>query len=315
MVPDFLFFRYFVGKCEVMLSTRHLVFMEVAHQKSFSKAAQELFISQPAVSTHVKGLEEQYKTKLFERKGLQIELTEAGQLLYGRLLTVKLIQQETEFDISVIHDTQEATGMLNLGASTTAALYILPRVMSAFHREYPQVDISLLNRNSEIVLQALLDKEINIGVTEEKGKLTNITYQSFLKDQIVAVCSRDNPLARKKVYPLKDILNMPVAIRERGSGTLEAIKKGLLKSRIRLNDLKIKVRLGGTEALKNFLLESGCVGFLSTRSIVKELQHGELTILQFEGLRIERSFYFIQRKGETSELNKRFIKMARSLYN
>jgi DNA-binding transcriptional LysR family regulator len=108
---------------------------------------------------------------------------------------------------------------------------------------------------------------------------------------------------------------MSVAIRERGSGTLEAIKKGLSKSKIRLNDLKIKIRLGGTEALKNFLLESDCVGFLSTRSVMKELQHGELVILQFEGLRIERNFYFIQRKGETSELNKRFIKMARSLYN
>ena len=298
-----------------MLSNRHLIFMEVAHQKSFSKASQVLFISQPAVSTHIKGLEEQYQTRLFERKGLQIALTEAGQLLYNRLLTVKHIQQETEFDISVIHDQQQATGMLNLGASTTAALYILPKVMSAFHREYPLVDISLLNRNSEIVLQALLDQEINIGVTEEKGKLSSITYQPFLKDQIVAVCSRDNPLARKKNYPLKEILNMPVVIRERGSGTLEAIKKGLQKSKIRLNDLKIKVRLGGTEALKNFLLESGCVGFLSTRSIAKELQRGELTILQFEGLRIERSFYFIQRKGETSDLNKRFIKMARSIYN
>lgn len=107
---------------------------------------------------------------------------------------------------------------------------------------------------------------------------------------------------------------MPVAIRERGSGTLEALKKGLLKSRIRLNDLNIKVRLGGTEALKNFLLESACVGFLSTRSIAKELQHGELTILHFDGLKIDRSFYFIQRKGETSDLNKRFIKMARAIY-
>ncbi|WP_143306553.1 LysR family transcriptional regulator [Chitinophaga vietnamensis] len=298
-----------------MISTRHLVFMEVAHQKSFSRASQVLFISQPAVSTHVKGLEEHYKTKLFERKGLQIELTEAGRLLYNRLLTMQHIQQETEFDISVMHDKQQATGILNLGASTTAALYILPKVMSAFHREYPLVDISLLNRNSEIVLQALLDKEINIGVTEERGKLTNITYQPFLKDQIVAVCSRHNPLAKRKNYALKDILQMELAIRERGSGTLEALKNGLQKSRIRLNDLQIKVRLGGTEALKNFLLESGCVGFLSTRSIAKELQQGELAVLHFEGLRIERSFYFIQRKGETSDLNKRFIRMAKSIYN
>ncbi|RFS20706.1 LysR family transcriptional regulator [Chitinophaga silvatica] len=298
-----------------MLSNRHLVFMEVAQQKNFSKASQALFISQPAVSMHIKGLEEHYKTKLFERKGLQVELTEAGQLLYNRLITVLHIQQETEFDISVMNDEQQAKGVLHLGASTTAALYILPKVMSAFHKEYPLVDITLLNRNSEIVLQALLDKEINIGVTEEKGQLSNITYQPFLKDQIVAVCSRHNPLARKKNYGIKELLNMPVAIRERGSGTLEAIRQGLKRSKIQLNDLKIKVRLGGTEALKNFLLESNCVGFLSTRSIVKELQHGELTILSFEGLRIERNFYFVQRKGETSELNKRFIKMAKSIYN
>jgi LysR family transcriptional regulator, low CO2-responsive transcriptional regulator len=298
-----------------MLSTRHLVFMEVAREKSFSKASEVLFISQPAVSNHIKSLEEQYQTKLFERKGLQIELTEAGQLLYKRLLTVKMIQQETEFDISVMKDKLQASGVLNLGASTTAALYILPRVMSAFNQEYPRVEISLLNRNSEIVLDALLSKEINIGVTEEKGKLSNVTYQPFLKDQIVAVCSHNNPLVRKKEYPLKEILNMPLAIRERGSGTLEAIKQGLKKSRIGLDDLKISVRLGGTEALKNFLVESGCVGFLSTRSIVKELQLGELAILQFEGLRIERSFYFIQRKGETSELNKRFIRLAKSIYN
>lgn len=288
--------------------------MEVARQKSFSKASQALFISQPAVSAHVKALEEQYKTKLFERKAMQIELTEAGQLLYKRLLIVKQIQEDTEFDISAIHDKAEATGKLNLGASTTVALYILPKVMSAFHQEYPQVEIALLNRNSEIVLEALLNQDINLGITEEKGKLTNVTYLPFLKDQIVAVCSKSNPLAKRKSYPLKEILNMPVAIRERGSGTLEAVRMALSKHKIKLSDMQIKVRLGGTEALKNFLLESGCVGFLSTRSIIKELQHGELTVLQFDGLKVERNFYFIQRKGETSDLNKRFIKMAKNIY-
>ncbi|CAL1518482.1 LysR family transcriptional regulator [Chitinophaga sp. MM2321] len=298
-----------------MLSNRHLIFMEVASYKSFSKASEALYISQPAVSIHIKGLEEQYQTKLFERKGLHIELTEAGQLLYKRLLTVRQIQQETEFEISVLQNTQQAMGDLKLGASTTAALYILPRVMSAFNREYQHVNISLLNRNSEIVQEALLNMEINIGVTEKKGKLTNITYQHFLKDQIVAVCSPNNPLTKKTKLPLKEILRTPIAIRERGSGTLEAIKTGLQKCRIGLDDLNIKVRLGGTEALKNFLVESDCVGFLSTRSITKELQSGELTLLQFDGLRIERSFYFIQRKGEMSELNKRFIKMARTIYN
>ncbi|ASZ13202.1 LysR family transcriptional regulator [Chitinophaga pendula] len=298
-----------------MLSNRHLAFMEVARLQSFSRASEALFISQPAISAHVKALEELYKTKLFERKGIQIALTEAGRLLYKRLLTVKVIQEQTEFDISAMHDQQQATGMLNLGASTTVALYILPKVMSAFHEEYPKVEITLLNRNSEIVQEALLNHEINLGITEEKGKLTNVTYQPFLKDQIVPVCSSNSPLAGQRSYRLRDILRMPVAFRERGSGTLEAVKLALARHKIRLNDLDAKVRLGGTEALKNFLIASGSLGFLSTRSIIKELQHGELIQLQFEGLRIERNFYFIQRKGEVSELSRRFIKMARSIYN
>lgn len=289
--------------------------MEVARLQSFSRASEALFISQPAISAHVKALEELYKTKLFERKGIQIALTDAGRLLYKRLLTVKVIQEQTEFDISAMHDQQQATGKLNLGASTTVALYILPKVMSAFHEEYPKVEITLLNRNSEIVQEALLNHEINLGITEEKGKLTNVTYQPFLKDQIVPVCSPNSPLAEQRSYRLRDILRMPVAFRERGSGTLEAVKVALARHKIRLNDLDAKVRLGGTEALKNFLIASGSLGFLSTRSIIKELQHGELIQLQFEGLRIERNFYFIQRKGEVSELSRRFIKMARSIYN
>lgn len=298
-----------------MLSNRHLAFMEVARQQSFSKASQELFISQPAVSKHIKGLEEQYKTKLFERNGLKIQLTEAGKLLYDRLLTVKQIQEQTEFDISAIHHQQQATGILKLGASTTVALYILPKVMSVFHQQYPLVEITLLNRNTEIVLEALLNKEINLGITEEKGKLNNVTYLPFLTDKVVAVCSKKSSLSKKKSYPLKEILNMPVAIRERGSGTLEAVKRVLQKNKIKLNELNIKARLGGTEALKNFLVESDCLGFLPQRSVTKELRQGELTEIEFDGLLIERRFYFIQRKGEISDLNKRFIQLAKAIYN
>ena len=108
---------------------------------------------------------------------------------------------------------------------------------------------------------------------------------------------------------------MPLAIRERGSGTLAALKYSLEKNKVKLSELDIKVRLGGTEALKNFLIESDSLGFLPQRSIMKELKYGELTEIHFEGLHIERNFYFIQRKGETSELNKSFIKLAQKLYS
>lgn len=298
-----------------MISIRHDVFLVVAQHKSFSKASQVLYISQPAISKHIKSLEEYYKTKLFDRKGIQIELTPAGKLLFEKLTEVKHIQEQTEFEISTIKDVLQAKGVLKLGASTTVALYILPKVLSSFNQHYPQINISLLNRNSEIVMDALLNQEINLGIIEGRVKLTNVNYQPFLTDQVVAVCSKKSPLAKRKSYTVKEIVHMPLAIRERGSGTLAALKYSLEKNKVKLSDLDIKVRLGGTEALKNFLIESNSLGFLPQRSVIKELKHGELTEIQFEGLHIERNFYFIQRKGENSDLNKSFIKLAQSLYN
>jgi DNA-binding transcriptional LysR family regulator len=298
-----------------MLSTHHLVFIEVAKEKSFSKASQALFISQPAVSKHVKYLEEYYRTKLFERKSTQIELTITGALLLKRLLYIKNIQEETEFEISSLNELVQAKGLLKLGASTTVALYILPKVLSSFQKQYPQLEITLLNRNSETVLEALLNQEINLGIIEGHGKLTNVIYQPFINDKVIAVCGNKCLIAKKKNYLTKDILNMPVALRERGSGTLAALKYALEKNKIRINDLKVKARLGGTEALKNYLVESDCLGFLPQRSVLKELKHNELKEVFFEDLHIERDFYFILRKGETSELNKNFIRFARDIYN
>ncbi len=298
-----------------MISTRHDVFLTVAQQKSFSKASQVLYISQPAISKHIKSLEEYYKTKLFDRKGIHIELTPAGKLLFEKLIEVKRIQEQTEFEISGINDVMQAKGVLKLGASTTVALYILPKVLSAFNQHYPQINMSLLNRNSEIVLEALLNGDIDLGIIEGPVKRANINHKPFLTDQVVAVCSKKSPIAKRKTYAIKEILNMPIAIRERGSGTLAALKHTLEKNKIKFSQLNIKVRLGGTEALKNFLIESDSLGFLPNRSVIKELKYGELTEIHFEGLHIERNFYFIQRKGEISSLNKSFIKLAQQIYN
>lgn len=298
-----------------MISTRHEVFLEAARQKSFSKASQVLFISQPAISKHIRLLEEYYGTKLFERRGGNIEVTGAGKILVEKLTEIKHIQEQTEFEISSIKDVLQAKGILKLGGSTTVALYILPKVLSAFHQHYPQINISLLNRNSEIVMDALLNEDINLGIIEGRSKLTHVQYQPFMTDQVVAVCSKKSAIAKKKNYALKDIVHLPIAIRERGSGTLAALKFALEKNKIKLSDLQVKVRLGGTEALKNFLIESDSLGFLPQRSVIKELKYGELTEIYFDDFQIERNFYFIQRKGETSELSKMFIKLAKNLYN
>lgn len=299
-----------------MLSAKHLVFLEVAKQKSFTRASETLFISQPAISKSIQALENDYKAKLFERNGYKIKLTPVGELLYEKLLEVKNIQDQTTFEISLLRDTLQAKGILKLGASTTVALYILPKILSAFNKKYPLVEINLLNRNSEIVLESLIAHDINIGIIEGPPKNKKAEYFPFITDNVVAVCNSKSYLAKKKSYSIKDLPAIPIVLREKGSGTLAALLDNLKTNNIRQIDLNVKVRLGGTEALKNFLLEADCLGFLPKISVMKELKNNELTEIHIEGITIQRKFYFIQRKGEpASELNKTFISFIKMIYN
>ena len=299
-----------------MLSVKHLIFLEVALLKSFTKASEILFISQPAISKNIQALESEYKAKLFERNGSKINLTPVGTLLYEKLLEVRNIQDQTSFEISLLRDTLQAKGILKLGASTTVALYVLPKLLSSFHKNFPLVEINLLNRNSDIVLESLLAHDINFGIIEGPPKNRKVEYVPFITDEVVAVCNPKSILVKKKLYSIKELKSIPIVLREKGSGTLSALLYNLKKNGINQNDLKVQVRLGGTEALKNFLLESDCLGFLPKISVIKELHNKQLTEINIEGLSIQRKFYFIQRKGEhVSELNKTFHQFIKSQYN
>jgi DNA-binding transcriptional LysR family regulator len=293
-----------------MISFAHRVFMEVAANLSFSKAAQVLFVTQPAISKHIKALEDQYKVPLFERKGNSILLTEAGKRLNEYLLQATEIQRKIEYDLSVLSNVSQAAGHLRLGASTTIALYILPPILSGFQREYANVHIQLVNRNSEYILNALLNHEVDIGIIEVDNKLTTVSYKPFMSDEVIPVCSVKSPLAGKSLT-LKQLLKTPVALRERGSGTLNALLKALSDHHIRPADLNVKIRLGGTEALKNFLLADQCLGFMPKPSIIRQLAEGDLVEVPIEGLKITRDFYFIRRKGtEDFGLTSNFMNYA-----
>jgi len=294
-----------------MLSTSHSVFIEVAKELSFSKAAQTLFISQPAISNHIKMLESRYENALFHRKGNSISLTPAGEILYGHLEEAVKIQRQIEYDLSTLGDAENVKGRLKIGASTTVALYVIPKILSKFHQQYPGIEIHLVNRNSENITNALLQNEIDIGIVEVFQKRTTISYTDFMTDEIVAVCATTSEIAKSKTIDIKELINYPVALREFGSGTLLALTHALKKLNIQIGDLNVKVRLGGTEAMKNFLLADSCLGFLPKKSIAKELAHNELVQLNIIGLSVERDFYFIQRKGsEEFGLTKQFLRFA-----
>ena len=298
-----------------MLSVRHEVFIEVARHLSFSGASEVLFISQPAISKHIKALEQHYKTTLFERKGNSILLTATGRILHDRLLQAKHIQQQLEFELSTVQNRLKAKGQLRLGASTTVALYIIPKLLSEFHQTYPDVKISLLNRNTDTIVQALLNNDIDVGIVEGNKKINSISYQPFMTDEVIAVCAAKSPLAAKQSISIDDLKRVPVALREQGSGTLTALKSNLQKHKIKLSDLHVGVRLAGTEALKNFIKEDNCLGFLPRRALLKELRDGELVTVKIDGLHIVRDFYFIQRQGAANDgISKAFIKFTKTHY-
>ena len=299
-----------------MLNFGHEVFYEVATQLSFSKAAASLYISQPAITKHIQTLEKLYKVSLFERNGISVALTTEGKILLDYITEGRELQRQLNFDITRQHNLQQAKGSLTLGTSTTISLYVIPPVLSAFHQQFPNFELKLVNRNSENILKALLDHEIDLAITESKTSITSVRYQFFLADEVVPVCSKRSELAKRKSIAPEELKNITIALRERGSGTLSAVTEALQKCRLPIGDIRNKIVLGGTEALKNFLLDDTCLGFLPLRSVAKQLTSGELVKIHIPGLIINRSFYFMQRRGSGMDrINQLFIKLALSTYN
>ncbi|MDT3403878.1 LysR family transcriptional regulator [Mucilaginibacter terrae] len=295
-----------------MLSLSHQVFLEVATHLSFSKAAKALYISQPAISRHIKVLEEQYHFALFERNGNHIKLTATGQKIFAYLQEAREIERKIDYEVSISRNQLDAEGSLKLGASTTVALYIIPKILSEFHKALPQINIQLVNRNTENITNALHDKLIDVAIVEVESKLNTLQYEYFTTDKVIAVCAATSPIAARGILSLPDLLTIPLALRENGSGTLSALSSELKRHSISIAQLNTRVRLGGTEALKNFILEDLSLGFLPQRAVLKELDRGELVEVQVENLQIIREFFFITRKGDNFSLNKNFIRFAKN---
>lgn len=295
-----------------MISFRYKVFSEVATQLSFSKAAEELFISQPAVSKQIKQLENDVGIALIKRRRNGIQLTDSGKQLFEKLKEAKLIERSIEEIFASRKQEMEMDGEISIGASTTISLYVMPKILASFYKRFPKARIRLLNRNSENILELLGNDEIDIACVESHHRDHSFHYEDFMKDQIIPVCAQHSPYGQSRITP-GQLAAIPLALRERGSGTQDVVSKVLESCGLKLKDLTIVARLGGTEALKNFLIQSEVIGFLSQLSVKKELESGELRKVEVAGLKIDRSFTFVSRIGEESVgMVKNFVKHARN---
>jgi len=278
-----------------MFDFRLKVFHTVARRLNFTKAAEELLISQPAVTKHIKELESQFNLALFDRRGNKVVLTPAGEVLLKHTENIQEIYRQIEFDLNQFNEAFK--GVLHVGSSTSITQYILPPLLARFHSIHQDVKVELLSGNSEQIELALLNKNIELGVVEGKSKRREIHYTPFLKDEIVLVCSSKNPLSSKDEIRPENLKDVPLLLREPGSGTLEVIADALKQKGIKLADLKVEMQLGSTEAIKSYLQHSDCMAFVSLHAIYKELKSDVLKIIEIKKLPIHRQFYFITPQG------------------
>jgi len=291
-----------------MADFRLKVFYTVAKRLSFTKAADELFISQPAITKHIHELEDEYKAKLFERKGNRISLTKAGDLLFAFAEDVFERYDNVAFEINALDKRKE--GMLRLGASTTVSQYIVAPLLAKFRSKFAYVQLSLITGNTTYIEKALLDKDIEIGIIEGYFKNTEISYHPYLKDELVLVCSSNHPLADKNELSLDELKTIRFVQREHGSGTLDVIDHALKKAGLNPAELQVEIRLGSTESIKSYLMNAPCMAFISIHAITDELKNGELKVIDVDGLNIERTFYIITLQGKITGLADLFFHFA-----
>lgn len=290
-----------------MFDYRLKVFHTVASRLSFTKASEELHISQPAVTKHIKEIEVQLSTKLFDRKGTSIQLTQSGKILFEYAEKIRNIYRDLEFEINQVN--QQHKGKLIIGASTTVAQYILPEILAKFNAYYKDIKIELLTGNTEAISSLLKDEKIDLGIIEGESQSSYFDYKAFKPDEIVLTAKSDHPLAHKTIN-VKDLCQLNLIFREQGSGTLEFIQNRLKEKDININELNTVIQLGSSESIKNYLLHSDCMAFLSISTILNELKNNILTVIDIKNFSIERDFHFILPKGGQSELIELFLRFA-----
>ena len=289
------------------------VFKTVADKLSFTKAAHELFVSQPAVTKHINELEKQVGKPLFHRHGNSISLTSEGELLLSYARRILLLYQELEDELNSLQ--KNISGHLRIGASTTIAQYILPRILAGFKKNHPEVQLTLINGNTERIEQLLLANSIDIGMIEGYSTLPQLHYEPFVQDEIVLVTSTINPKITQPEISLDALRHLPLVIREDGSGTLDIIEHALEEQQIKRKDWNIEVQLGSTESIKQYLLHSTACAFLSIHTVVDELSNNKLKVIEIKDREISRSLQFISLHGQHARLVNLFKQYCIRRYN
>ena len=273
-----------------MADRRLQVFHTVARLLSFTKAAESLHMTQPAVTFQIRQLEEYFNTRLFDRTHNRISLTAAGERVFE--YAERIISLYAEMDIRVRELTGDVSGILIIGASTTIAEYMLPSLLGEFKEKHPGINIRLKVSNSVGIVHMVEDNSVDVGIIESPISNKNLVVEVCWYDKLMFICLPQHPLAKKPKITAEDLVGLPFVCREEGSGTREFICEYLEKNNMQLHDLNINLEVGNPEAVKSAVEAGLGVSIVSQATVVKELRLNTLAVRPLEP-QLERPFSIV----------------------
>jgi LysR family transcriptional regulator, transcriptional activator of the cysJI operon len=285
-------------------------FCLIVEMRSFSKAAETMFMTQSAMSHLIKNLEDDLGMRLLSRKGRSVMPTSAGNIFYGHAKRIIEAYKIMENDIYCL--VSKIKGPFTVGASPTAATYLLPQVFYDFSRIYPEVRLDLSVSNTEHIINELYQGKIDVGIVEGPVKDMKVSSEEIADDEIVLIASDDNPLTRKKSVASHDLITQPFIMPEAGSGTREIIDDFLRSLRIDVQELNIIMTLGDPGLLVQMVQSGMGISFVSKWSVFKTVKEGTIKILSASGKKLYRKFYLISLDKEPSVIvTKTFMKFIK----
>jgi LysR family transcriptional regulator, low CO2-responsive transcriptional regulator len=268
------------------------VFEAVARHSSFTRAAEELFLTQPTVSMQVKQLSKTVGLPLFEQVGKRLYLTAAGKELYATCQDV--FDRLTQFEIAIADLKGLKQGTLRLAVVTTAK-YVIPRILGPFCQRYPGIDVSLTVTNHQYVLESLAANKDDLYILSQLPDESDAQVQTFMENPLVVLAPRSHPLVNEKNIPLARIAEEPFIMREPGSGTRKAVQRLFDAQGL---PMRVKLDLGSNEAIKQAIAGGMGLSVLSKHTLALEGVNNQLAVLDVEGFPIDRHWYVVYPSGK-----------------
>lgn len=271
------------------------VFASVFKNRSFSRASEELHLTQPTISNHIKALEDEFACKLFDRLGRSIIPTKEAEVLYSHSL--EIIEKANTLKETIGEMKRDLTGKLVIGASTIPGVYLMPRMMTGFQKKYPAISFQILISDSRGIIESISKHELILGIVGAKLENEQINYLPFVEDELIAVTSPS--FAKDDKMLLKDLVKLPMVLREEGSGTRRETEKFLESKRISLDSMQIAGIFGSTDAIKQAVKAGIGVSILSKFSVADELKYEVLREIKLTDIQMKRRFYIVTHKKRT----------------